>query len=159
MTLGRILTSKQMRERVGGISRWTEIRMHQRGEGPPRLRIASWGYPETLLEEWLLSRLEKPLKPAPAAGIATFNPKADDEGTAKDAAKIGEEAEQLRSGDPKLLSHIIPQELERSEGKPDRLLLYIDQWEELYAQAPSPSVDRDRGARHTSDSTVLSTYC
>jgi predicted DNA-binding transcriptional regulator AlpA len=63
MKLGRILTSKEMRVRVGGISRWTEMRMHERGIGPPRIPIdgRSWGYPETLLEEWLLSRLEKPL--------------------------------------------------------------------------------------------------
>src|SRR5215471_3909115 len=45
---------------------------------------------------------------------------------------------------------MIRQELDRSEGKPDRLLLYIDQWEELYAQAPS-SVEKDRAARHTAD--------
>jgi WD domain, G-beta repeat len=41
--------------------------------------------------------------------------------------------------------------LGRSEGKPDRLLLYIDQWEELYAQAPSLSVEKGRGARHATD--------
>jgi predicted DNA-binding transcriptional regulator AlpA len=63
MKLGRILTSEQMRARAGGISRWTEMRMAQRGIGPPRIHIdgRSWGYPENLLEEWLLSRLEKPL--------------------------------------------------------------------------------------------------
>jgi hypothetical protein len=38
-----------------------------------------------------------------------------------------------------------------SEGKPDRLLLYVDQWEELYAQAPSPSIDKDRADRHAAD--------
>jgi predicted DNA-binding transcriptional regulator AlpA len=61
--IGRILLSKEMRARVGGISRWTEMRMAERGIGPPRIRIdgRSWGYPENLLEEWLLSRLEKPL--------------------------------------------------------------------------------------------------
>jgi predicted DNA-binding transcriptional regulator AlpA len=67
MKLGRILTSEQMRDRVGGISRWTEMRMHERNQGPPRIRIdgRSWGYPENLLEEWLLSRLEKPLPANP----------------------------------------------------------------------------------------------
>ena len=39
--------------------------------------------------------------------------------------------------------------LNSSEGRPDRLLLYIDQWEELYAQASS--VDKDQTARHTAD--------
>jgi hypothetical protein len=94
------------------------------------------------------------LRPGPEplrALAAAFNPKADDEGSAKYAAKIGEEAEQLRTGDPELLSHMIRQELDQSDGKPERLLLYIDQWEELYAQAPSPSVDKDRAARHAVD--------
>jgi hypothetical protein len=74
---------------------------------------------------------------------AAFNPRADGVGAAEYAASIGREAEQLRSGDSGLLSHMIREALDRSEGKPDRLLLYIDQWEELYAQAPSPSVDKD----------------
>jgi hypothetical protein len=30
-------------------------------------------------------------------------------------------------------------------------LLYVDQWEELYAQGPSPSVEKDRAARHAAD--------
>ena len=57
--------------------------------------------------------------------------------------KITKEAEKLRTGDPELLSHMIREELDQAEGKPDRLLLYIDQWEELYAQAP-PSSDKER---------------
>jgi TIR domain len=82
---------------------------------------------------------------------AAFNPRAEGVGAAEYAARIGREAEQLRSGGPELLSHMIHEELDRTEGKPDRLLLYIDQWEELYAQAPSPSVDKDQAARHTAD--------
>jgi predicted DNA-binding transcriptional regulator AlpA len=72
MKLGRILPSKEMRARAGGISRWTEMRMHERGEGPPRIRIdgRSWGYPENLFEEWLLSRLERPLPAASAKEVA-----------------------------------------------------------------------------------------
>ncbi len=94
------------------------------------------------------------LRPGPEplrALAAAFNPKADGVGAAEYAAKIGNEAERLRSGDPELLSHMIREELDRSEGKPDRLLLYVDQWEELYAQAPSASVDKDRAARHAAD--------
>src|SRR5215471_11819332 len=45
---------------------------------------------------------------------------------------------------------MIRQELDQAEGKPDRLLLYIDQWEELYAQAPS-SDDKERAAHHAAD--------
>jgi KaiC/GvpD/RAD55 family RecA-like ATPase len=94
------------------------------------------------------------LRPGPEplrALAAAFNPKADGEAAAEYADKITKEAERLRSDDPDLLSHMIREELDRSEGKPDRLLLYIDQWEELYAQAPSSSVDKDRAARHAAD--------
>ena len=93
------------------------------------------------------------LRPGPAplrALAAAFNPRADDEGAAEYATKITNEAEKLRTGDPELLSHMIRQELERAEGKPDRLLLYIDQWEELYAQGP-PGTDRERAAQHAAD--------
>jgi predicted DNA-binding transcriptional regulator AlpA len=66
MQLGRILLSKEMRKRAGGMSRMTEWRLHQRGEGPPRVRIngRDWGYPENLFEQWLISRLERPLENA-----------------------------------------------------------------------------------------------
>jgi WD40 repeat protein len=93
------------------------------------------------------------LRPGPAplrALAAAFNPRADDEGAAEYATKITNESDKLRRGDPELLSHMIGQELDQAEGKPDRLLLYIDQWEELYAQAPSNS-DRERAARHAAD--------
>jgi WD40 repeat protein len=99
---------------------------------------------------WNVLTLRPGGEPLEALAIA-FNPPADGEGSAEYAAKIGREAEQLRAGDPELLSRMIRRELERSEGKPDRLLLYIDQWEELYAQAPSPSVEKDRAAHHTGD--------
>jgi TIR domain len=80
------------------------------------------------------------LRPGPAplrALAAAFNPRADGEGAVEYATKITNEAAKLSTGDPELLSHMIREELDRAEGKPDRLLLYIDQWEELYAQAPS----------------------
>jgi energy-coupling factor transporter ATP-binding protein EcfA2 len=81
---------------------------------------------------------------------AAFNPRADDEGTAEYAKRITKEADELRTGDPDLLSHMIREQLDQAEGKPDRLLLYIDQWEELYAQAP-PSSDKERAAQHAAD--------
>src|SRR5262245_12538193 len=81
---------------------------------------------------------------------AAFNPRREDDGAADYAAKISSEADKLRTGGPELLSHMIRQELDQAEGKPDRLLLYIDQWEELYAQAPS-SGERERAARHAAD--------
>jgi hypothetical protein len=42
-------------------------------------------------------------EPIEALAIA-FNPQADDEGSTKYAKKIGEEVDQLRTGDPELLS-------------------------------------------------------
>ena len=94
-----------------------------------------------------------PVRPGPAplrALAAAFNPRPDDQGAVGYAAKIDDEAEKLRTGDPELLSRVIRNELDQTEGKPDRLLLYIDQWEELYAQAP-PVSDSERAARHTTD--------
>jgi energy-coupling factor transporter ATP-binding protein EcfA2 len=93
------------------------------------------------------------LRPGPnplRALAAAFNPRADNEGAAEYATKITSEADKLRTGDAELLSHMIRQELDQAEGKPDRLLLYIDQWEELYAQAPS-SNDKERAAQHATD--------
>jgi tetratricopeptide (TPR) repeat protein len=93
------------------------------------------------------------LRPGPAplrALAAAFNPRAEDEGAAEYADKITNEADKLRTRDPELLSHMIREELDRVEGKPDRLLLYIDQWEELYAQAPS-SGDKERAVQYAAD--------
>jgi tetratricopeptide (TPR) repeat protein/energy-coupling factor transporter ATP-binding protein EcfA2 len=93
------------------------------------------------------------LRPGPAplrALAAAFNPRTRDEGAAEYATKISNEADELKTGDPELLSHMIRQELNRAEGKPDRLLLYIDQWEELYAQAP-PSSEQERASQHAAD--------
>jgi TPR repeat protein/energy-coupling factor transporter ATP-binding protein EcfA2 len=93
------------------------------------------------------------LRPGPTplrALAAAFNPRKDDEGAAEYATKITTEADRLKTGDPELLSHMICEELDRAEGKPDRLLLYIDQWEELYAQGASGN-DNDRAAQHTTD--------
>jgi energy-coupling factor transporter ATP-binding protein EcfA2 len=91
--------------------------------------------------------------PEPLRALATaFNPRADTEGAAGYAAKISEEVDKLRTGDSDLLSHMIRGQLDQAEGKPDRLLLYIDQWEELYAQTP-PSSDQERLAQHSTDVT------
>jgi hypothetical protein len=89
---------------------------------------------------------DKPLQ----AIAEVFNPKAVDEGAAAYATKIDDETEALRNGRSDLLASMIQQYLQRAEGKPDRLLLYIDQWEELYAQAPTSS-DKERVAQHAAD--------
>jgi TPR repeat protein/energy-coupling factor transporter ATP-binding protein EcfA2 len=89
--------------------------------------------------------------PTPLRALAqAFNPRADDEGAAKYATKITNETEKLRTGEPELLSHMIREQLDRVEGKPDRLLLYVDQWEEIYAQG-SFSSDTERVTQHAAD--------
>jgi tetratricopeptide (TPR) repeat protein len=93
------------------------------------------------------------LRPGPTplrALAAAFNPCGDNEGAAEYAKRITKEADELRTGDPELLSHMTREQLDQAEGKPDRLLLYVDQWEELYAQAPSSS-DKERAAQHAAD--------
>src|SRR5262249_34143933 len=66
------------------------------------------------------------------------------------AKRITKEADELRTGAAELLSHMIREQLAQAEGKPDRLLLYIDQWEELYAQASS-STDKERAIQQAAD--------
>ena len=93
------------------------------------------------------------LRPGPTplrALAAAFNPRVDDEGAAEYATKITNEADKLRTGDPELLAHMIREELDQEEGKPDRLFLYVDQWEELYAQASS-TAGTERAAQHAVD--------
>jgi energy-coupling factor transporter ATP-binding protein EcfA2 len=86
--------------------------------------------------------------PTPLRALAAvFNPRTENEGAAEYATKITNEADKLKTGDLGLLSYMIREQLDQAEGKPDRLLLYIDQWEELYAQAP-PSSDKGRAAEH-----------
>jgi predicted DNA-binding transcriptional regulator AlpA len=57
--LGPLIPSDKVRnEHLGGISRWVESRMHERGELPARIKLGrEWFYPENLLQEWLKSRL------------------------------------------------------------------------------------------------------
>ncbi len=65
-----------------------------------------------------------------------FNPRDPDQGAAEYATKITREVEALQSGDRDQLAQMVADYLATVEGKPDRLLLYVDQWEELYSQAP-----------------------
>ena len=60
------------------------------------------------------------------------------------------EAAAYRSGDPEKLFRIVNDRLNAAPEKPDRLLIYVDQWEELYAMAPQPE-DQDRRQQHIKD--------
>jgi energy-coupling factor transporter ATP-binding protein EcfA2 len=93
------------------------------------------------------------LRPGPSplrALAAAFNLPAENEGAAGYETKISREANQLRTGDLDLLGHMVGRQLDGAEGKPDRLLLYIDQWEELYAQVPA-STDQERTIQSAAD--------
>ena len=82
---------------------------------------------------WTVLSLRPGADPLRAIAEA-FNPRAVDDGAAGYATKIDDETEALRNGRPHLLANMIDQYLQRAEGQPNRLLLYVDQWEELYAQ-------------------------
>jgi hypothetical protein len=45
---------------------------------------------------------------------------------------------------------VVDRRLDAAPEKPDRLLIYVDQWEELYAMAP-PAEDEDGVQKHSGD--------
>ena len=49
-----------------------------------------------------------------------------------------------------MLARTVDRRLDAAPEKPDRLLIYVDQWEELYAMAP-PSEDKERLKQHSAD--------
>ena len=60
------------------------------------------------------------------------------------------EAAAYRAGDAEKLARIVDRRLDAAPEKPDRLLIYVDQWEELYAMAPAPE-DKERLEQHSAD--------
>jgi tetratricopeptide (TPR) repeat protein/energy-coupling factor transporter ATP-binding protein EcfA2 len=80
-----------------------------------------------------------------------FNPRNSDDGPTAYTSRIGKEVDALRdSSDPELLRHLVAYHLKTGGKGNERLLLYVDQWEELYAQAPRPE-EKDRAERHRTD--------
>ena len=73
-----------------------------------------------------------------------------DAGPARIEAFLKDEVEAYRGGDADMLAGILGRRLDAAPGKPDRLLIYIDQWEELYAMAPAAE-DKERLRQHSSD--------
>jgi WD40 repeat protein/energy-coupling factor transporter ATP-binding protein EcfA2 len=65
-------------------------------------------------------------------------------------AWLEKEATFLRAGDAEALTRAVNRRLDGAPEKPDRLLIYIDQWEELYAMAPPPE-DKGRLSQHSAD--------
>jgi WD40 repeat protein len=71
-------------------------------------------------------------------------------GPAARDAFIEDEVKALRDGDVERLTRIIDRRLDTAVEKPDRLLIYVDQWEELYTMAPAAG-DQAASARHATD--------
>jgi hypothetical protein len=70
-------------------------------------------------------------------------------GAFENDAWLEKEAEFLRAGDAEMLTRAVDRRLDAAPEKPDRLLIYVDQWEELYAMAGVE--DKARLAQHSAD--------
>jgi hypothetical protein len=71
-------------------------------------------------------------------------------GPAATDAYLENEATAYRKGDAGKLARIVNDRLDAAPEKPDRLLIYVDQWEELYAMAPTTE-DAEQRKQHSSD--------
>ena len=93
------------------------------------------------VETWSrCARASRPLH-ALAEAFGTVPP---DAGPARIEAFLKDEVEAYRAGDAETCSQrIVGRRLDAAPGKPDRLLIYVDQWEELYAMAPAAE-DKER---------------
>jgi conflict system STAND superfamily ATPase len=66
----------------------------------------------------------------------TFGAIPENAGTCESDAWLEREAAFLREGDAEMLARIVDRRLDAAREKPDFLLIYVDQWEELYAMVP-----------------------
>ncbi len=82
---------------------------------------------------------------------AAFGAAPEDVGPAEYDDYLEEEARSYRDGDAEKLARIVNRRLDAApeHERLDRLLIYVDQWEELYAMAP-PAEDKD-AQRHAGD--------
>ena len=80
-----------------------------------------------------------------------FNPEPPAVGVFAGQDWLDDEAAALRSGSPGKLAPVIAHRLDESPEKPDRLLLYVDQWEELYAMGPGSEATSEQRQQHTQD--------
>ena len=84
---------------------------------------------------WDVVSLRPGMRPLHAMAAA-FNAPPAGAGTFSTQDWLDREATALRTGAPDKLAAAIAARLDDASECPDRLLLYIDQWEELYAMAP-----------------------
>ena len=88
---------------------------------------------------------------SPLGALATaFGTAPEHAGPAEIDAYLEREAEFYRDGNADTLTRIVDRRLDAAPEKPDRLLIYVDQWEELYAMAPAAE-DKERLRQHTGD--------
>jgi energy-coupling factor transporter ATP-binding protein EcfA2 len=78
----------------------------------------------------------RPGKSPLSALAAAFGTAPENAGPAEIDAYLEREAEFYRDGDADTLARIVDRRLDAAPEKPDRLLIYVDQWEEVYAMAP-----------------------
>jgi energy-coupling factor transporter ATP-binding protein EcfA2 len=81
---------------------------------------------------------------------AVFGSVPESAGPAETDSYLEKEAAEYRAGDPGKLARIVNDRLDTAREKPDRLLIYVDQWEELYAMAPTTE-DAEQRCQHASD--------
>jgi energy-coupling factor transporter ATP-binding protein EcfA2 len=80
---------------------------------------------------------------------AAFGKVPEDAGPAEIHNYLEREAQEYRSGEPNMLVGMIDSRLDAAFEKPDRALIYVDQWEELYSMAPAE--DNARLKQHSAD--------
>jgi formylglycine-generating enzyme required for sulfatase activity len=81
---------------------------------------------------------------------AAFGTAPENAGPAATDTYLENEAAAYRAGDHGKLGRIVNDRLDAAPEKPDRLLIYVDQWEELYAMAPATEHTEQR-RQHSSD--------
>jgi len=79
-----------------------------------------------------------------------FQTAPENAGPAESDAWLEREAGFYRSGDAGMLGRLVDRPLDGAPEKPDHLLIYVDQWEELYAMAPAAD-DKKRVREHSAD--------
>jgi energy-coupling factor transporter ATP-binding protein EcfA2 len=83
---------------------------------------------------------------AEAFGVAP-----QDKGPAAIHNYFEDEVKAYRAGESTMLAGIVDSRLNAASEKPDRLLIYVDQWEELYAMAPAPEENKKDAEQHAKD--------
>jgi hypothetical protein len=81
---------------------------------------------------------------------AAFGTVPEDAGPAATDTYLENEVAAYRAGDPGKLGRIVNDRLDAAPEKPKRILIYVDQWEELYAMAPTTE-DAEQHRQHSSD--------